>query len=262
MASQREKRLQRILELLEEHGKVETAPLAQELGVTELTVRRDIDHLSGQGIARRVYGGLELNAGRSFEPPFSMRIRKNVERKKAMARAAVDLVKRGENIALDFGTKAYFVALEMRERHLQALVGVTSVQVMEVLGQDSDIHVLIPGGELRPQELNFYGSTTQRFFREHRWDTAIVSVAGVSVESDLVSDYNETDAQLKAAMLSSADQVVLLVEERHLGAVSFSPVGSLSRITTIVTDAPRANPVVESLESHGVTVVHAEHTPK
>jgi DeoR/GlpR family transcriptional regulator of sugar metabolism len=257
VGDKRDHRLQQIIELLEQRGKVETATLSTELGVTELTIRRDIDYLDEQGIARRVYGGAELNGGRSFEPPFGMRLRTNVTEKQAIARAAVDRIPRGANVAIDFGTKAYYVAQEMRTRHLQAVVAPTSVQVLEILGQDPGITVLVPGGELKPRELSLYGSVTERFFREHRWDVAIVSVAGINVDSDLVSDYNEADARLKSAMIESADRVVLLVEGRHLGAVSFAPVGTLDGITTVVTDARGDNEAADALEARGIEVVRA-----
>ena len=257
MGNNKDQRLAKIIALLEQGGKLETAALSQELGVTELTVRRDIEYLDEQGIARRVYGGVVLNSGRSFEPPFSMRLKTNVKQKEAMAKAVADLIPRGANVALDFGTKTYYLALEMRKRHLQVLVAPTSMQAIEVLGQDSNINVLVPGGVLKPGELSLYGSATEQFFSEHRWDVAIVSVAGVSVDSDLVSDYNETDARLKAAMVQSADRVIVLIEERHLGAVSFAPVSTLERITTVVTDAVGPNETATALEARGIEVVRA-----
>jgi hypothetical protein len=97
----------------------------------ELTIRRDIEHLDAEGIVRRVYGGAVLNAGRSFERPFAMRLNSNVEGKKAIASAVGDLIPRCANVAIDFGTKAYYIALEMRRRHLQVLAAPTSVQLAE-----------------------------------------------------------------------------------------------------------------------------------
>lgn len=256
MGDKRDRRLQRIVELLEQKARWETAALSQELGVTELTVRRDIEQLDAQGIARRIYGGVELVPGsRSYEPPFSMRVKTNVESKKAMAAAAVDRIPHGANIAIDFGTKAYFVAQEMRARRLQARVAPSSVQVMEVLGHDNGLAVTVPGGDLKPGELSLHGSVAERFFASHRWDVAIVSVAGVHAARDLVSDYNDADARLKAAMLGSADRVVLLVEERHLGVVSFAPVGPLAPTLTVITDAPSNHPEHAALGALGVEVV-------
>jgi DeoR/GlpR family transcriptional regulator of sugar metabolism len=260
VGDKRDQRLLRIVEMLEEGGKVETATLSHELGVTELTIRRDIDHLDTQGIARRVYGGAVLAAGRSFEPPFSLRVRTNVAEKQAMARAVVDLIPRKANVAMDFGTKAYHVAMEMRGRHLQALVAPTSVQVMEVLGQEEDIHLLVPGGELKAGELSLHGSATEQFFRAHRWDVAVVSVAGISAESDSVTDFDETDARLKATMIGSADHVIVLCEGRHLGQVSFAPVATLDGVTTVVTDAVGPNDTADALEQRGIQVIRALET--
>lgn len=257
MGDKRQQRQQSIVELLERAGKVETAALAASLGVTELTIRRDIDHLDEQGIVRRIYGGAVLNAGRSFEPPFAVRLSANVAGKKAIAAAAVDLIPRGSNISIDFGTKAYYMALEMRRRHVQVLAAPTSVQVMEVLGQDSGIRVLAPGGELKPGELSLRGSTTEQFFREHRWDLAFVGVAGISVEANIMSDYDESDARLKAAMVGTADRVVVLAESRHLGTTSFAPVGPLDDVTTVITDARGDNETLSALEQRGIEVIRA-----
>lgn len=257
MASKRQGRLQRIVELIEERGKLETGTLAQELGVTELTIRRDIDQLDADGIVRRVYGGAIRNAGRSFEPPFGFRLTSNVEAKQAIAKEVVARIPHGSNVAIDFGTKAYYVAQEMRRQRLQILAAPTSVQVIELLGQDSDLQVLAPGGEVKPVELSFYGSVTEQFFREHRWDVAIVSVAGVSVENNVMSDYSEADARLKAAMVASADRVIVLAETRHLGVASFAPVAPLTAISTLITDASGPHDVLTVLEQSGVEVVRA-----
>ncbi|HEY0187734.1 MAG TPA: DeoR/GlpR family DNA-binding transcription regulator [Cellulomonas sp.] len=257
MSEKKQRRVHRIIELLEQHGKMETATLSQQLGVTELTVRRDIEHLDAMGVARRVYGGVVLNAGRSFEPPFGFRLEANVAGKQAIARAVVQRIARGENVALDFGTKAYHVAQEMRRSRLQCLVAPTSAQVIEVLGQGTDIHVLVPGGELKPVELSFYGSATEDFFRSRRWDIAIVGVAGVSVENDALSDYNESDARVKAAMCAAADRVVVMAERQHLGSASFAPVCALSRVSTVVTDAVGPHETLTALEQRGIEVVRA-----
>ncbi len=226
-----------MLELLEEHGRLETGALATALEVTELTIRRDIDHLDREGLARRVYGGIELPGGRSFEPPFAFRVQTNVEMKRAMAKAVVSRIPRGSNVAIDFGTKAFFVAEEIRRTRLQVLAAPTSVQVMEVLGQSPGVRVLLPGGELKPVELSFHGPATEDFFRSHRWDIAVVSVAGIQADGDMLSDYDEADARLKRAMIEAADRVIVLAERKHMGVSSFAPIASLARVGTVVTDA-------------------------
>ncbi|WP_176738545.1 DeoR/GlpR family DNA-binding transcription regulator [Micromonospora pallida] len=251
------RRRRRILELLKEHGRLEVVALSQQLGVTELTVRRDIEYLDSAGVARRVFGGVEVNSGRSFEPPFAFRLETNRAGKEAIARAVVDRISRGSNVAIDFGTKTYFVAQEIRRRRLQILAAPTSMQVADVLGQDPDIHVLWPGGELKPIELSLFGSVTERFFRERRWDVAVVGVAGVNIEQDAFSDYSQTDAHVKAAMVEAADTVVLLAESRHLDAPSFAPVCRLASADVVVTDATGPHKVLDALERKGIEVVRA-----
>src|SRR6476659_11076353 len=102
--------------MLESRDSVQVTELAELFSVSEVTVRSDLGELARQGLVARVRGGVRaLHDGQS-EVGFDLRLRLEVERKRAIARAAADLVGEGEAVALDASTTAYYLALELREK--------------------------------------------------------------------------------------------------------------------------------------------------
>ncbi|PVE13675.1 DeoR/GlpR family DNA-binding transcription regulator [Streptomyces scopuliridis] len=259
MKSQKIHRQKAIIDLLQEHGKVETALLSRDLGVTEMTIRRDIEQLEKEGVLYRVYGGAVPTSGRSFEPPFSIRLTQKTESKTAIATQAARLVPRGANVALDFGTKTYFVAKELR-KHPGALIAPTGLHAARELAKNPAIRILMPGGHLKPNELSIYGSDAEDFFRSHRWDVSLVSIAGIDTDQGL-TDYNRSDAKLKASLIHNSDCVVILAEERYLGAVSFAPVGSLEKVHIVVTDAHPDHKSLTDFHKRGINIISTQNPP-
>src|SRR5262249_34691505 len=115
--------MQRVLQLLETRDSIQVTELAEELSVSEVTVRSDLSTLARQGLVARVRGGARALQHGQSEVGFDLRLRVEVERKRAIARAAAAMVGEGEAIALDASTTAYYLALELRE--MRELVVVT-----------------------------------------------------------------------------------------------------------------------------------------
>src|SRR5437868_13617356 len=117
-------RMEHVLRLLETRDHVQVAELSQTFAVSEVTVRSDLTELARQGLVARIRGGVRaLQQGQS-EVGFDLRLRLEVERKRAIARAAAAMVDEGEAIALDASTTAYYLALELRAK--RELVVVTN----------------------------------------------------------------------------------------------------------------------------------------
>src|SRR5262245_21814691 len=109
-------RMRQVLRMLETRDSVHVAELADAFSVSEVTVRGDLSELARQGLVARVRGGARpLERGQS-ELAFDVRLRLEVERKQAIARAAADMVEDGEAVALDASTTAYYLALELRAK--------------------------------------------------------------------------------------------------------------------------------------------------
>jgi len=108
-----EERHQIILETLEARGSITVNEMVERFGVSEMTIRRDLDALERRGLLRRVHGGAVLDRGRSYEPPFVARAVENLSAKQQIAKAAVALIENGDSIILDVGTTTYEIARQL-----------------------------------------------------------------------------------------------------------------------------------------------------
>src|SRR5215471_3334300 len=117
-------RMEHVLRLLETRDYVQVAELSRTFAVSEVTVRNDLGQLARDGLVARFRGGARALGQSQLEVGFDMRLRLEVEQKRAIARAAAAMVDEGEAIALDAGTTAYYLALELRTK--RELVVVTN----------------------------------------------------------------------------------------------------------------------------------------
>ncbi len=108
--------------------------LASMLGVSDMTIRRDLGRLEASGMLRRTHGGAVGGDVRLMEVPFGPRKSEHAREKQAIAMAAVNLVKPGENLILDAGSTTYMIAVLLKNRHLQGLTGVSQAKVGDLKG--------------------------------------------------------------------------------------------------------------------------------
>ncbi|MDD3941379.1 MAG: DeoR/GlpR family DNA-binding transcription regulator, partial [Sphaerochaetaceae bacterium] len=107
------KRKQYIQSKLDADQSVQVGKLAQELGVSEMTIRRDLNDLERIGVLRKTHGGAVKDVSRSYEPPFSLRMHESLEEKRMIGREAVRYVNEGDTIAIDSGTTTIELAKEL-----------------------------------------------------------------------------------------------------------------------------------------------------
>src|SRR3954454_22636561 len=143
----RDERLRRVLELLEQRDAVHVSELSNEFSVSEVTIRQDLAELARQGLVARVRGGVRaLQRGQS-ELALDVRHRLQADEKRAMARAAAAMVGDGEAVALDSSTSAYYLALELRRRR-ELVVVTNGLLIAAALADSPGVNVLVTGGML------------------------------------------------------------------------------------------------------------------
>jgi DeoR/GlpR family transcriptional regulator of sugar metabolism len=134
-----------IVGLLQRNGKRETAELSGRFGVSEMTVRRDLEALEREGVLKRVRGGAISATSRSYEPPFAFRTGRNTEEKTRIGLAAAEMVSEGETVILDVGTTALAVARVLQERR-NITVLTPSLRVAWLLADKPELRVLLRAG--------------------------------------------------------------------------------------------------------------------
>lgn len=241
----------RILDALDARGAVQVAELAKELGVSEVTIRKDLDALAARDLLRRTRGGA-LPPERSDEGAFADRMRREAEAKRALAAHAAALVHDGDVIALDTSSTAHFLALELLQR--TGLVVVTqSLRTAVVLMEHSDARVVMPGGTLRRESSGLVGPITDALVGRGRIDRAFVGVVGLSPERGLL-ELASDEAISKQGMVAASDEVHALFDSSKTTGFALHSFAGPDQITSLITDERASDDFVEEWEAAGVSV--------
>ncbi|MEV5505583.1 DeoR/GlpR family DNA-binding transcription regulator [Streptomyces orinoci] len=243
-----------ILSLLTERNRASVAELARATEASEMTIRRDLELLESRGALRRVHGGAVNTLLSGVEPPYAVRAMIGGEDKARLAKVVVGLLNDGETVALDTGTTAVAIAEAMAERRLT--VTPLSLHATHPLAAGEGIRLLLPGGQIRPGELSFYGEMAVRTFEDLRFDTFILGCCGVDAANGATA-YNLDDVHVKRAAVRAAQRVILVATAEKLGRVALGRICSVEQLSLVVTDAPRGTPAVEELRAAGANILHA-----
>lgn len=243
-----------VVQLLMRENRSTVAELARATGASEMTIRRDLEVLEAHGALRRVRGGAVSNLPGGVEPPYAIRAMSGGEAKDRLARTVLGLLTDGETIALDTGTTAVAVAKAMATRHFTAVP--LSLHAAHELSRSTSIQMVLPGGQVRPGELSFYGTTPVRILRELCLDTFIMGCCGIDPVQGATA-YNLDDVQVKRAAVASAQRIILVATAEKLGRTALGRICDAEDIALVVTEAAPGTPVVDELRARGVKVVHA-----
>lgn len=238
-----EQRRALIMDEVRRRGGVRVNELTRRLGVSDMTVRRDLDALARQGMLEKVHGGAVpvVNAS-THEPGFEAKSGLEPTAKEEIARAAAALVPPGSAIALSGGTTTYALAQQLLD--VTDLTVVTnSVRVADVfhVAQRSSgrrqgaATVVLTGGVRTPSDA-LVGPVADQAIATLHFDMLFVGVHGISVEAGL-STPNLAEAETNRRLVQSARRVVVVADHTKWGTVGLSSFASLDQVDILVTDA-------------------------
>ncbi|MGO1285007.1 MAG: DeoR/GlpR family DNA-binding transcription regulator [Brachybacterium sp.] len=232
-----EERHQAIVESLRRQGTVTVAAISADLGVSEATVRRDLELLAEAGVLRRVRGGATAVRG-SVRPEADLRSFADVASsataaKQAIAARACSLIEDGEVIALDIGTTVAAMCPLLAERSLTVITA--SLAVVRALATAPAIDIVILGGLLRPNYDSMVGTLTETALGQVRVDRAFLGTAGVRPDG-AVLDSTPSEVPIKRGLLEVATASYLLADHEKFPGSGFLEVAPLSRFTALITD--------------------------
>ena len=247
-------RRQRIRSIVESRGAARLDELSQALGVSQATVRRDLDELEAEGRVRRVHGGVVALDARSGEPHFEVKAAEAAEEKERIAARAVALLAPDDTVYLDSGSTVLAAARLLHGWDRLTVVTNSLPAVVELAGRGPRLIVI--GGEFRATSQALVGPLSQHLLDNIHVDRAFMGSYAVSLEDGLTTT-DPAEAFTKKLVLERATQVVLLADSRKMGANSFVHAGRLEAIDVLVTDTGIAERTVRSLERRGITVIKA-----
>ncbi|MFI9384998.1 DeoR/GlpR family DNA-binding transcription regulator [Kutzneria sp. NPDC052558] len=240
-----------IVERLRGAQQVTVAELAEVTGASEMTVRRDLDVLAAHGVLRRVHGGAVPATPSGVEPPFAARAVSAPGAKKAIARAAVELIRDGETIVLDSGTTALEVARLLRDRAVTVMP--LSLHAVTELLDAPRVRLLVPGGEPRPGELAMIGPLTLASLRMLRFDVAVLSPCAFDLEAGLTA-FDLHDAEVKQQAIAVSARSLVLVDGAKWDRAALAHICAADRPDVVVTDPTAPEDQRRALAERGVLV--------
>jgi DeoR family transcriptional regulator, fructose operon transcriptional repressor len=222
----------RLLDLIRIRGFAALEELVRELGVSESTIRRDLDALEEQGSAKRTHGGVLYAGGMPRLAEFDERQPANWAAKRAIASQAADRIGDGETVLLDGGTTTYEVARLLVGRSLQVVTN--SLPVANLFASESRSDLVLLGGYVSPRTGVCLGPYANELLGRLHVTTTVLSAAGIDEEG--LFNAHLLLAETEQAMLRAAGRVMVVADSSKFGRKSLTLVAPLSDIDVVVSD--------------------------
>jgi DeoR family transcriptional regulator, glycerol-3-phosphate regulon repressor len=243
-----------ILRLLQDEGTVTIASLADKLGVSLETVRRDVKPLARNGSVLKMHGaiGLPELVG---EAPFERRMRDNAEAKRAIAKVVAGTIRDGESVMLDTGTTTSFLARELLG-HRRLTIVTNSSDIARTLATVNGNKVYMAGGELRSDSGAAFGVSAIEFVSRFSMNHAVISAGAVNAEIG-VMDYVLEEAEFARVVLSRGTRSVVVTDHSKFGRQGLVQVCGFDGFSELATDQPPPPEIVEALKQAGTRLLVA-----
>ncbi|MGD9681293.1 MAG: DeoR/GlpR family DNA-binding transcription regulator [Candidatus Obscuribacterales bacterium] len=232
-----EERRQHIISHLNSRGKASSSELAETLGVSEDTIRRDLKELAESGLVKKVHGGAMAISQVPFE--YSARIELNLESKRRIAAAAAKLIKPGMLVFVDGGTSTQLVS-EFLPAGLDATFITHSAANAIAFSSCRTATVLLLGGRMVPELLINEGAEVLSAVDRFNADLALISVQGLTVEDGATVEHYQ-DSLVKSAFVRRASELAVLAGREKLGYSLHYSVCEASELDYLITDDRKEN---------------------
>lgn len=246
-------RQKRILDLLRTQTSVRVSELSQLFGVSETTVRRDLDSLTRMDYVERIHGGAMLVERASPEPALFQREIENIEQKRRIGKATAEMIEDGETVFIGSGTTTLQVSRNLVGRENLTVI-TNSLTVMNTLVQQSGITLISLGGVLRQSELSFIGHLAAHTLQELRPQKVIMGIRAISLEAGLTNEYLP-EVTADRVIIKSAPEVILVADYSKFRKITAGFVAPITSVSTIVTDTDAPADVLEEIRKMGITVL-------
>ena len=248
----RSDRMVALLALLNEEGSLPLSQLAERLGASAATIRRDVAQLASQGLLERTHGGAGPVRG-SGEIPVRLRGSRNHEAKRRIAIHVASLIPAGKHaIGLTGGTTTAEVLRALKHRDDLTII-TNSLSIGLEAADQGQARVLIAGGVLRTSSLELVGSLAEATMKLVNIATAVVGADGMSIDGGLTT-HDEIEARTNYLMIERAQRVIAAVDSSKIGTVTLAKMVDLAEVQVFVTDSRAKQADLDRLRATGIEV--------
>ena len=226
-----------ILHQLEQHQKVTPPELSEALGISEVTIRRDLTELDALGKIQKVHGGAIPVTGRAAS--FQQRRSIHASAKRIIAEKAKALIEPDQVLMIDGGTTNLYLVQQFPP-HLRATVVTNCLSIAQALRACAQVEVIVPGGRYEKQNDVLVGADTVKALSETYADLCFLGVCRIDAERGITADHYE-EAQVKKTMIRSAKRVIALADMHKIHQSDAFQVAPADQLSVLVTDVAPAD---------------------
>jgi len=231
--------------------------LAQHVGASVSTVRRDVASLATGTTVRRTHGGARTLQPKTDEFVFNVRDTHQVSEKEAIGEACAALIQPGQNVIIDSGTTCFHVAKRLGDKVAQVITN--SLPVANLFSASNRHEVHVSGGVIYPRLGTLVGPHAVETFSRMHADVAILSGSGIA--EDGIYNSHALIVDIQKAMIAGAAKVIFCIDHAKFGRRSTFFLTDFSNVDVIVTDDHAPEPLVATLRAKGLEVVVAKSPP-
>ncbi len=248
-----EERRQHVLACIQRDGRAIVGELSDQLGISRITIRKDLEYLQSKGLIHRTHGGaLAVQASTLFDPSLPDKEKVHSKEKERIAAAAVKLVQEGSCIILDSGTTTTAIARALRT--FSRLTVITNAVNIAAELSSSDFEVILTGGTLRKNSFSLVGPLAEEVLREIHADILFLGVDGFDPEVGVTTP-NVPESRVNRTMVSSAETVVVVCDSTKFGRHSLALIVPSQKIHTVITDTDLPAVYREQMQKLGIKVI-------
>lgn len=248
-------RLDVLVEEVRRQGAMTVEALADRLGVTLQTVRRDVKHLSELGLLTRYHGGVRMPGSTTENIAYRQRQQLNDEAKRAIARTVAREVPEGCSLILNIGTTTEAVARELL-RHRGLRVITNNLNVAAILADNPECEVIVAGGVVRSRDHGIVGETTVDFIRQFRVDIGLIGVSGIEQDATL-RDFDLREVKVAQSIIAQSREVWLVADHSKFDRRAMVELARLDQIHALFTERPPPQAYAQLLDDASVRCVIA-----
>ena len=248
-----EERRQEILNQVSRQGRASVLELSQQFGVSEVTIRADLQSLAEQNLVVRTHGGAVPPGRGLHDLSLSIRLQQQVAEKNRIGEAGAAMVSNGDAIVLDTSSTA--LAIAQRLRHHRDLTIITNgLAIAQAMLDAPGVSVVMPGGTLRRETASLIGVDGLEMLQKFNIQKGFFGAHGISLPEGL-TDVSADEAEVKRPLAAMCRQVIAVLDATKWGRVGLASFANLEDIGCIVTDRHAPADLVEQVRALGIEVI-------
>jgi DeoR family transcriptional regulator, aga operon transcriptional repressor len=245
-------RRQHILAVVQSEGRALVGDLSKKLGISQITIRKDLDYLQSRGLIERTHGGaLPAQVGALADPNLQQKEKQHHQEKLRIATAAVKLVQEGQCIMLDSGTTTTALARVLKKFNSLTIITNAVNIAAELAG--TNFEVIMTGGTLRKNSFSLVGPLAEDVLREMHADILFLGVDGFDVNVGPTTP-NVLESRVNRIMVESATHTVVLCDSTKFKHKSLARIVPTAAIHQVITDKNLPSETADILRGMNVEV--------